>query len=95
MLASSLALEIAQHSARLGIGINCALAWFNLMPIPPLDGSHVVSGLMPASLAKQYQSLGRHGMIIIIVLLATGVFGHIIVPLIRQTARLIMTVVGI
>ena len=95
MLASSLPLEIVQASAKMGIGINCALAWFNLIPIPPLDGSHVVGGLLPAALADQFQALGRYGMIIIMVLLATGVFGRIIVPLIRQTARLIMTLVGI
>ena len=95
LFASSLPLEIVQASAKMGIGINCALAWFNLMPVPPLDGSHVVGGLLPASLADQFQALGRYGMIIIMVLLATGVFGRIIFPLIRQTARLIMTLVGI
>ena len=95
LFASSLPLEIVQASAKMGIGINCALAWFNLMPVPPLDGSHVVGGLLPAALADQFQALGRYGMIIIMVLLATGVFGRIIVPLIRQTARLIMTLVGI
>ena len=95
LFASSLPLEIVQASAKMGIGINCALAWFNLMPVPPLDGSHVVGGLLPASLADQFQALGRYGMIIIMLLLATGVFGRIIFPLIRQTARLIMTLVGI
>ncbi len=95
LFGSSLPLEIVQASARMGIGINCALAWFNLMPVPPLDGSHVVGGLLPASLADQFQALGRYGMIIIMLLLATGVFGRIIFPLIRQTARLIMALVGI
>ena len=94
ILASSLPLEIVQSSARLGIGINCALAWFNLMPVPPLDGSHVVGGLLPASLAGRYLSLARHGMLIIMILLATGVFGSVMLPLIRQTARIIMSLVG-
>lgn len=95
LFGSSLPLEIVQASARIGIGINCALAWFNLMPVPPLDGSHVVGGLLPASLADQFQALGRYGMIIIMLLLATGVFGRVIFPLIRQTSRMIMTLVGI
>ena len=95
LFASSLPLEIVQASAKMGIGINCALAWFNLMPVPPLDGSHVVGGLLPASVADQFQALGRYGMIIIMVLLATGIFGRVIFPLIRQTVRLIMSLVGI
>ena len=95
LLASSLPLDIIQASAKMGIGINCALAWFNLMPIPPLDGSHVVGGLLPAPIADQFQSLGRYGMIIIMLLLATGVFGRIIVPLIRQTVSLIKALVGV
>ena len=95
LFGSSLPLEIVQASARMCIGINCALAWFNLMPVPPLDGSHVVGGLLPASVADQFQALGRYGMIIIMVLLATGVFGRVIFPLIRQTVRLIMSLVGI
>lgn len=95
LLTASLPLEIIQSSAKIGIGINCALAWFNLMPIPPLDGSHIVSGLLPASVADQFQSIGRYGMIIIVLLLSTGFFGRIIVPLIRQTAKIITTLAGL
>jgi Zn-dependent protease len=65
------------------------------MPIPPLDGSHVVSGLLPASVAARYQSLARHGMLIIVLLLASGGFERLLIPLIRKTAWFIMTFVGV
>ncbi|MDR2488730.1 MAG: site-2 protease family protein [Desulfovibrio sp.] len=95
LFTSALPLDIVQSSAKKGIGINCALAWFNLMPVPPLDGSHVVGGLLPASFADRYQSMGRYGMIIIMILLASGMFGQVLVPLIHQTRKLIMALVGI
>ena len=48
--------------------VNLALAFFNLIPIPPLDGSHVVYQLLPPRLAEAYQSAGRWGFLIILVL---------------------------
>jgi Zn-dependent protease len=55
-----------------GILLNLALAAFNLMPIPPLDGSHVMKYLLPPAWSLQYQRLGRQGMIILFILLAFG-----------------------
>lgn len=52
--------------------INCILALFNLIPIPPLDGSRILAMLLPASLRIHYARLERFGMIIILVLLVTG-----------------------
>ena len=65
------------------------------MPIPPLDGSHIVSGLLPASLANAYDSIGRYGMMIIILLLVTGFFGTVMVPLIRSSSRFIAMLAGL
>jgi Zn-dependent protease len=48
--------------------VNLALAFFNLIPIPPLDGSHVVYQLLPPRLAEAYQSAGRWGFLIILIL---------------------------
>lgn len=55
---------------------NFALAWINLVPIPPLDGSHIVEAFLPRRWAWQYSRLGRWGFIILIVLLATGVLAR-------------------
>ena len=52
--------------------INCVLALFNLIPIPPLDGSRILAMLLPAPLRVHFARLERFGMIIIFVLLLTG-----------------------
>ena len=55
-----------------GVGINLILIAFNLIPIPPLDGSHVFKYLMPVSWAIRYQQAGRFGFLILIAILAFG-----------------------
>ena len=55
-----------------GVMINLMLIMFNLLPLPPLDGSHVMKYLMPARLAVYYQQIGRYGFIILIVMLSVG-----------------------
>ena len=55
-----------------GVAINLMLIVFNLMPIPPLDGSHVVKYLLPPRVSLKYQELGRYGFLILIALLWFG-----------------------
>ena len=68
------------------VSINLYLAFFNLIPIPPLDGSGVVSALLPVELAVEYEKLGRIGMFLILALIILGslagfsIIGLIIVP---------------
>jgi Zn-dependent protease len=57
--------------------INCILAFFNLIPIPPLDGSRILAMLLPAPLRMYFSRLERFGMIIIFVLLITGPLGRL------------------
>jgi Zn-dependent protease len=52
-----------------GMLINLVLAFFNLIPIPPLDGSHVLFHLLPGPMALKYRSMGRFGLPIMIGLL--------------------------
>jgi Zn-dependent protease len=69
--------------ARAGIFINVGLAVFNLLPIPPLDGSGILSGLLPPHLARQYDEIGRYGFVILLILIFTGLVDKIIVPIIK------------
>jgi Zn-dependent protease len=64
---------ILQVMARWGIVFNLILAMFNLLPLPPLDGSHVVKYLLPPAWALRYQQVGMYGIVVLILLLATGV----------------------
>ncbi len=64
---------------------NLTLAVFNMMPIPPLDGSRIVMGLLPPNLARQYARLEPIGFIIVIVLLQLGML-KFLYPLISLVA---------
>ncbi len=55
-----------------GIGINLVLAFFNLLPIPPLDGSHVMKYLLPPAWGLRYAQLGRYGLLIVFLMLSFG-----------------------
>ncbi len=62
-------LYLLQTMMLYGVLINIVLAIFNLVPIPPLDGSHVMKYLLPPAWALQYQRAGRFGLIIIFAVL--------------------------
>jgi len=55
-----------------GVLINLGLIAFNLIPIPPLDGSHVMKYLLPPAWSLKYQEMGRYGLLILIVMLSFG-----------------------
>jgi Zn-dependent protease len=55
-----------------GILINLILAFFNLIPIPPLDGSHVAKYLLPPAWALRYEQFGRYGLIALMMLVMVG-----------------------
>lgn len=76
------------------IFINAFLALFNLMPVPPLDGSKILARFLPDSLAIKYMRFERYGMLIVIVLIVTGVFSKIITPIATLIFNLILTFIG-
>jgi Zn-dependent protease len=66
------AVGLLQAVAYYGITLNLVLVLFNLIPIPPLDGSHVVKHLLPASWQAGYQRIGQFGLLILVALLYFG-----------------------
>jgi Zn-dependent protease len=79
---------------RTGVWVNVLLAVFNLLPIPPLDGSRVVSGLLPLRQALVYNRLEPYGFLIIFVLFFTGVLDPVFGVAIRTVSRALLMMWG-
>jgi Zn-dependent protease len=60
--------DALMQMATYGIFINLILAFFNLIPIPPLDGSHVLFHCLPRRVAVEYRRAGRYGLLIVMAL---------------------------
>jgi Zn-dependent protease len=79
-----------------GILLNLVLAVFNLLPIPPLDGSHVVASLLPRPAAYTYRSLGQYGLLIVFLLMfIPGLLGTIFLPARVATELLVRAAMGV
>lgn len=69
--------------ASMVVWINVVLAVFNLIPIPPLDGSRILESLLPLGQAAAYARIQPYGTVLILVLLYTGVVGRLMFPAIQ------------
>ena len=86
--------EFIFEMARLGIRINVVLMVLNLLPLPPLDGGRVAVGLLPYPWSSKLAGLERYGFFILIFLLATGLLGAILFPLINVSEGIIFAIFG-
>ncbi len=73
------------------VWINLVLCIFNFLPIPPLDGGRILTGLLPENLARTYASFERYGFIVILILAFSGVLGTVIFPVIRFANNLLLS----
>ncbi|MHC2995330.1 MAG: site-2 protease family protein [Candidatus Atribacteria bacterium] len=73
-----------------GVIINLALAIFNLIPVPPLDGSKILIGLLPYSQAYRYARLESYGPIILLILVLSGIIGKVLFPVVFFLFRLLV-----
>jgi Zn-dependent protease len=74
------ALEPLYQMCMFGAQLNIALAVFNLIPIPPLDGSWILPQFLPYTLARSYEQLRPYGFFMLIVCLYLGVFTVVLTP---------------
>ena len=70
--------------------INLCLFLVNLLPIPPLDGSRILAGLLPYRMVQKFYALEAYGFIIIVLLLFAGFFEKVLWPLLQMLYRLII-----
>lgn len=75
--------------------ININFAIFNMLPIPPLDGSHILKQLLPYDLARQYEELERYSMLFLIIILMTPILSYVFVPLQRFVLSIFQIVVDL
>lgn len=70
--------------------LNVSLGVFNLIPVPPLDGSHVLEELLPYNMAQAYEQIRPYGFLLLMACLYLGVFGFIIGPVYQFVRMLVV-----
>ncbi len=75
------------------VWINLILAVFNLIPVPPLDGSKILAGLLPDAGAQMIYSLERYGPLFLLLLIFTGAIGKILLPLVNLMYGLLYLII--
>jgi len=88
--ANSLGIQMLQGV----IWINLVLAAFNLIPIPPLDGSKIFASILPAQFGDAFLQLERYGPLLLIVLIFSGFTGKLLNPLLTVLSNLIFNSAG-
>ncbi len=80
------------YTGSAGIMINCVLMVLNLVPIPPLDGSRVVSSLLPPQAARSYDTIAPYGFLILMLLIFSGILLRVLGPLLNASQNLIYAI---
>ncbi|HVV67627.1 MAG TPA: site-2 protease family protein [Gammaproteobacteria bacterium] len=80
---------------QIGIGINLILMLLNIIPIPPLDGSRVVSSLLPPRWAAKYSLIEPYGFIILLVLILFGLLGVVLGPAVMGLSQMVARLFGL
>ena len=95
--------QFVAHNAINFVFINIFLAVFNLIPVPPFDGGHVVEGLMPRPAARRFRRIGRYSLLVLVFLLlilpsisdSADIVGQVVSPVVDSIAIFLMGVAGL
>ncbi len=71
------------HMAYYSVRFNLVLMMINLLPIPPLDGGHVLMGMLPLSLAARLEKFEPYGILVLLALIASGAWGYVFSPVFK------------
>ncbi|HHS99547.1 MAG TPA: site-2 protease family protein, partial [Thiomicrospira sp.] len=83
------------YSGLAGVSINLILLILNLIPIPPLDGSRVLSAFLPKTLAWQYNQIAPYGFIILVGLMLMGILSPLIMGPYSMFQQVVFNIVGL
>lgn len=82
--------NILQQAAYISLGLGV----FNLIPVPPLDGSRIVARFLPSRWLDAWENLERYGFIILVLLLSTGLVSSFMSPIMNLMIRFAQTIAG-
>ena len=86
--------DFLRKMAGAGVSVNAAMFVFNMIPVPPLDGGRIMTGILPMSLARPYASIERYGMAVfgaLVLLMYLGVLDGVLMASIRFVIKVFLT----
>ena len=86
--------DFLRKMAGAGVSVNAAMFVFNMIPVPPLDGGRIMTGVLPMSLARPYASIERYGMAVfgaLVLLMYLGVLDGVLMASIRFVIKVFLT----
>lgn len=89
-LITKLNISYLQGALKWGVIINLILAIFNLIPIPPLDGSKILASFLPNKYSYSYLKMEKYGFLVIFFLIMSGFINWFVIPLIKIIANNIL-----
>jgi len=85
-----LSMDLTARVLRFFISLNVSLAIFNMIPVPPLDGGNVLSGILPEQFARLIDQIRPWGFLVLYALLFSGFLGNVVFPISRSVYNLLV-----